>query len=233
MAGAPERLHLHTTRPAAAGIVLVAALTGGAALLGGRISDAASWIAGVAAALVGGGVFAFWRWREGLVLTRIGLERRRLLRTRRVPWADIVALVATCRSSDPHDGYDLRLVTWPHAERARLGGTTLPERCVVALRTFVAQHGVDVGVEITRPRDDERRTWHRELRGASPEESLRAVRRAAVGPWLVRVVVGNATFQAVVEDAHTSAVRERGPVRSTLAAAIDDGVAMIADLRVG
>lgn len=233
MAGAPERLHLHTTWSARVNAVQIAVGAAAAGLMGGQISRAATWILVGVTAVLGGGLVALWRWREGLVLTRVGLERRRLLRTRRVPWTDIVALVATGRSADAHDGYDLRLVTWPHAKRRRLGATPLPERCVVALRTFVNQHGIDVGVEVTRPRDDERRTWHRELRGASPEESLRAVRRAAVGPWLVRIVVGNATFQAVVEDAHTSAVRERGPVRTTLVAAIDDGVAMIADLKVG
>lgn len=66
--------------------------------------------------------------------------------------------------------------------------------------------------------------------GVEPVESLRTVRRAVVGRWWVQVMPRDGRFRA---EAHTMSGLPgvwAGEERDTLAAAIEDGVAIIGEL---
>gem|GEM_PF-3468841 len=65
-----------------------------------------------------------------------------------------------------------------------------------------------------------------------PEETLRAVRRGVVGRWWVQVKpLADGGFHALAHTMSGPPGVWAGPVRTTLAAAVDDAIAVLGELR--
>ncbi|MDP2292671.1 MAG: hypothetical protein Q8M22_15905 [Actinomycetota bacterium] len=66
-----------------------------------------------------------------------------------------------------------------------------------------------------------------------PLESIRSVRRAAVGPWVVKAGVHGDGFASITSQASTREVVNIGPVRGDLNAAVEDACQEILRLQAG
>lgn len=100
------------------------------------------------------------------------------------------------------------------------------------LRRHLQQHLPEVQVNPVEPWLDRRGVWHSELHRMDPLESIRSIRRAATGRWLVKIKVHDSDrFQAIAHTCGGPPGLWAGDEHPTLAAATEDAVRMIGELR--
>lgn len=96
---------------------------------------------------------------------------------------------------------------------------------------ITAHPGIVLGP--VRPWRDRFGVWHGDHFDEDPAEAIRSVRRAFVGPWVIRAVPvegGYAARWSLVLDSRE--VIAAGPVRGTLDSAIDDAAEFVEQARL-
>lgn len=152
---------------------------------------------------------------------------RCLASTTTLPWREVLAIHLSWTSDRSGSGYSLFVRTAPSAQARVPALPYLADEAEWTIRRFIEEHGIDVPVNPAEPWRDRLGGWHGPLLEFDPLESIRTIRKAAIGPCVVRVRVRGDLFEAVTEVAATGEVIDRSSPRATLAAAVDDGVAQV------
>ena len=113
-----------------------------------------------------------------------------------------------------------RMIVWSLA---------LPQHALHNVQTLIETYQPEVVLNPTPPWLDRFGRWHGDHLDEDPVEAMRSVRRAFVGPWVIRASAkGDGTWQAtlaLVQDA--SHPLEQGEVRSELNVAVEDAVRLV------
>lgn len=97
---------------------------------------------------------------------------------------------------------------------------------------FLQLQHPDLPVNPVEPWLDRRGVWHSELHRMDPLESIRSIRRAATGRWMVTIKVHDSNrFQAIAHTCGGPPGLWAGDEHPALAAATEDAVRMIGELR--
>ena len=167
-------------------------------------------------------------WKlAALELGGAGLTYRRLFRSASIAWSDLIALQLRWDSGRTGTGYRMLVVGAPSPTPVRHWVPLLRREALPLVESYVEEHGIDLPVNPVEPWRDRLGTWHGELHQFDPLESIRSIRRAAVGPWEISVVLSGSTFRAVTKNAQDGSVARESPRRDQLAAAIEDAVAQV------
>jgi hypothetical protein len=171
---------------------------------------------------------AYWRKGVGLHLSPSGVTSRGFFFTRSAPWTEI----ATCRVFD-----DVRLfgqvVTFavqPGTSRREIRSPTLRNGAETLVREYLRTLGLQSLLR-DRPPTVYAQFTTTELLEHDPVESLRSVRRAAVGDRLIRVRALTDGFRAETTDQSGKRLVRTGEVRATLAEATHDAIQHVAAVR--
>ncbi|MFN6122384.1 MAG: PH domain-containing protein [Actinomycetes bacterium] len=169
--------------------------------------------------------------RAGVRLDPDGVAIRGVLRRRRVGWAGI-ASIRTEYLVD-YRGTAGDVVRFLDArERPVAGAVPVPvlvKESATRFETFVALHGI--GVPVNPPSDPRARfeVWRPDPFDHDPFESIRTVRRAVVGPYVVIVRPRGDRFVALTIDERTGEPVVVSDDRADLASAIEAAVDQIRD----
>ncbi len=160
------------------------------------------------AALGLGGFVGFRSWSHlGLRLTPASVRFERVFSSADVAWVDVVAVKLDWWHGRYGSGYAALVV--PAAGRSTLGHVPpLDSTGCVMMRKYMADHVPEVLVDPVEPWQDRFGEWHGPLSEFDPEESIRSVRRAAVGPLIIRIEPVADGFRVVTSDRAGRSVRE-------------------------
>lgn len=161
--------------------------------------------------------------RPAVRLSAAGMQVRGAFRTTTVTWADVVAITLSWHSGRDGSGYNARLHWTPNGQRVKADLPLLARSAGGSLETFVATHGIGIELNPEPPWRDRTGTWHGEMLEFDPTESIRSIRRAAVGPWIVQIYPRGSGFVAITRRAKGGATVREGPLRASLAEAVADG----------
>jgi hypothetical protein len=166
-------------------------------------------------------------WRHlGVRVSAQSLRLERVFSSSEVMWTDVVALRLLWVNGRLGTGYFLVVVP-ANRRRASCGFVPpLEDAGTGLLRQFLSDRVPGVQVNPVEPWQDRFGEWHGELHEFDPAESIRSVRRAAVGPWLISVKVTSEGFQAVTSDSAGRVVRE-SPVLADLSAATEAAIEQV------
>lgn len=167
--------------------------------------------------------------RAGVRLDPDGVAIRGVLRRSRVGWA-AVASIRTEYLVD-YRGTAGDVVQFLDAHERSVAGAVpvLVKESARRFETFVALHGI--GVPVNPPSDPRARfeVWRPEPFDHDPFESIRTVRRAVVGPYVVIVRPRGDRFVALTIDERTGEPVVVSDDRADLASAIEAAVDQIRD----
>lgn len=168
------------------------------------------------------GVVAVRYFRQRIEIDQFGVTVVRIRSERRIPMAEVLYVKA--------DEF-VRFI----GDRDRdLGGLLVGWEGRNAVTRHLQRHLPEVPVNPVEPWLDRHGRWHSELHRADPLESIRSIRRAVVGRWAIEVKVHDrARFQAIAHTCGGAPGLWAGDEHTTLAAATDDAVRMIRELRHG
>jgi hypothetical protein len=179
----------------------------------------------LAIAAVGSGSFVGVRgWRHlGVRLTPESIRFERLFSAAEVTWADVAAVRLSWETGRIGTGYFVTVVA-RKGRRVSPGHVPPLEGLGSALvRRYIREHVPGVLVDPVEPWQDRFGAWHGDLLDFDPEESIRSIRRAAVGRLVIQVKVTDEGFRAVTSDASGRTVRE-SPLVPHLATATDAAI---------
>ncbi|MDP2292672.1 MAG: hypothetical protein Q8M22_15910 [Actinomycetota bacterium] len=208
------------------GLAPVAVITGVALLWVVELPLPTRSTLGVATIVFGGWV-GLRSWRHlGIRVTAQSLRLDRVFSSSEVMWADVIALRMLWENGRLGTGYFVVVVP---ASRRRVSVGWVPPLEVAGtelLRQFMSDHVPGVHVDPVEPWQDRFGEWHGELHEFDPAESIRSVRRAAVGRWVISIRVTGDGFQAVTSEATGRVVRE-SPVFADLPAATEAAIEQV------
>ena len=124
-------------------------------------------------------------------------------------------------------GYAVRFVWSPNSPHVTTSVPTLATSALEDLQAFVAANGIPVEVNPEPPWRDRTGLWHGDLLDHDPTESIRSIRKAAIGPWVVQVYPRGGEFIAITKWTKDGTAVREGQLRATLAEAVADGVAQV------
>ncbi len=159
-----------------------------------------------------------------------GITTRRAIRSETTPWAEITSISFRRRMTiDGRRGwaYVVTLRDGRTAPRETFGEVLLRERDRDRLKQWIVRHAPDVRVTIA-----EVGPYQRRRRPPTPPplpdpaETIRSIRHAEVGRYLVKVTGVDGGFVAIVRLADGSEI-ERGPIREAYRDALDDGSLLV------
>ena len=211
--------------------ILLAAIVGATSLLI-AVGGAPSVGHRVVASLVSLGCLTLLAsdWRlAGVELDSAGLTYRRLFRRSRLRWLDVIAVHLRWHSSRSGTGYLLWFDEVPARRRLHLHVPLLRREALPIVAAFLGAHDIGIPVNPVEPWCDRLGSWHGELYQFDPLESIRSIRRAAVGPWEISVVVSASTFRAVTKNVQNASIVRESPPRNKLVDAIEDAVVQVRD----
>lgn len=166
------------------------------------------------------GVVAVRYFRQRMEIDQFGVTVVRIRSERRISMDDVLYVKAD------------EFVRFLGDRNRDLGGLLVGWEGRNALTRYLRLHLPEVPVNPVEPWQDRHGRWHSELHRVDSLESIRTIRRAAVGRWAIEVKVHDSNrFQAI---AHTRAGAPglwAGDEHPTLATATDDAVRMIGELR--
>jgi hypothetical protein len=165
---------------------------------------------GVAAVAIGlGAAVAVRSWRHlGIRLTPTAIRFERLFSSDEMSWDDVIAVKLPYTNGRNGQGH-VAIVVPVSGRRVSPGYVPPLEGAGSALvRGYIAQQVPKVCVDPEEPWQDRFGEWHGNLLDFDPEESIRSVRRAAVGPLVVRIEASSNGFRAVTSDHTGQSVRE-------------------------
>ena len=117
---------------------------------------------------------------------------------------------------------------WASARPPRVSTTPLLARSALdELTAFVVANGIAVELNPDSPWRDRTGVWHGEMLDFDPAESIRSIRKAAVGPWTVQVYPRGGDFLAITKWTKDGRVVREGQLHATLADAVADGLAQV------
>jgi hypothetical protein len=152
---------------------------------------------------------------------------RRAYSSAAVRWVDVAAVHLEWWSLRDGAGYSFRITWMPEIAARSVALPPLSSGAVGAMKTYVSEHFIPVLINPTEPWMDRSALWHGEGHQYDPFESIRSIRSAAVGPWLVRVLSTEGGFHAMTSNVSDGEVIIEGPVRATRAEATTDGESQI------
>jgi hypothetical protein len=169
---------------------------------------------GAAAASIGLGCFVGVRsWGHlGLRLTPTSVRFERVFSSAEVAWADVLAVRLPWTAGRSGSGYAAFIV--PTADHPASVGYVPPLDGVgcVLMRQYIGARVPGVRVDPTEPWQDRFGQWHGPMLEFDPEESIRTVRRAAVGSLVIRIEVSADGFRVVTSDPAGRSVRESSSI---------------------
>ncbi len=165
--------------------------------------------------------------RLGVVLTPDGIELRSAMRSETVAWTSILGIHLVWRSWNNGTGFAVELTLVPGVEGPRRDPPVLGPGADQTMRAYLGRRNIDIPVDPPPPWRDRLGGWHSPLLELDPFESVRTLRRAGVGPWLITVRPLAEGYDAVTTQAHTGEVVRRAEVRSSLLDATEDGVEQV------
>jgi hypothetical protein len=165
---------------------------------------------GTGLAAIGLGIFVGMRsWNHlGLRLTPASVRFERVFSSVEIAWSDVLAVQLPWTRGSLGTGYDVRFVPAVGQYVSNGGLPPLDSTGYVLMRQYMAQHVPEVRFDPAEPWQDRFGEWHGPLLEFDPEESIRTVRRAAVGPLLIRIQVIADGFRVVTSDPTGRSVRE-------------------------
>lgn len=181
-------------------VIGVAMVVGAGVPLGLRVLGVALV---VASAVVG---WRIWR-RPGMLVTSTGAVLRGVWSTRTVSWTDVAAISSEWGATRMASGWFVSFDMRPGRSRVWLGVPVVGWDAGL-LRDHLRRHAPEVLVNPEEPWRDRFGRWHGEFHEFEPTESIRTVRRAAVGPYVIRVEPSGDGFRAVTTDPAGVVVRE-------------------------
>lgn len=170
------------------------------------------------AALSGLGWIAYRYFSQRMVIDQFGVTIVRMRSERQIRFDDVIAVVGEEFVSFVGDDFRAGL-------NVGIDGR-------IYISGFLQRHVPQIAINPVEPWIDRRGVWHSDLHRMDPVESIRSIRRAGFGRWLMEIkVFDEHRFQAM---AHTLAGPPGmwvGDEHGTLREATDDAVRMIGELR--
>lgn len=163
---------------------------------------------------VGLGVNAYRYFQQRLELDPSGVTIVHVWSSRRIEFANVLCVTG---------GTSMRFVGDGQSD-----GLSVSHEGRYAVEDFLHDHAREIKLNPVEPWLDRHGRWHGELHRTDPIESIRSVRKAAVGRWSVEVkVLDERRFQASAHTLAGAASARTGEVRDTMSGATEDAIAMI------
>lgn len=203
----------------------------GPSLIGGALIFSMFWTPAALAALWGLAMLVRHFVVAGVVLDGDGLTIRGSLRRHRIEWAQLATIRTSYyvgqRGSGHHVSYldrrDRQLApSWVHS-------VYLVDGSAWRFRAFVEQHGIPVAINPPRYPMPGKDRWRPTPFDHDPFESIRTVRRAVVGPYVVIVRPRGDHFVALTIDERTDEQLVVSDDRADLSSAIEAAIDQIHD----
>jgi hypothetical protein len=205
----------------------------GPVLIGAALFFSIFWMPAALAVLWGLAMVVRHFVVAGVALDGDGLTIRGSLHRHRIEWAQLASIQTTYHASrfgiGDHVSYldrrDRQLApTWVHS-------VYLVDDSAWRFRNFVEQHGIPVAINPPRYPMPGKDTWRPTPFDHDPFESIRTVRRAVVGPYVVIVRPRGDRFVALTIDERTDEQVVVSDDRADMASAIEAAIDQIHDAR--
>jgi hypothetical protein len=172
--------------------------------------------------------------RAGVFVDANGIRLQGMFSSEGLAWSEVAAvLIDDSRRPAYFGDRRLRFLSVIPTAGSQILRHPLPllARSVPArFAAFCRVYSIDVPLNPTEPWCDRVGVWHGPLREFDPFESIRSIRRAAVGPYRVSVLVNDHGFKVVTEDELTKTITRQASPFASLNEAIDDATTQIQHL---
>jgi hypothetical protein len=163
----------------------------------------------------------------GIELDERALVSRRMFSQQRVRWSDIAAVEMRWMATRAGAGMVVTLVPAPGVNLRDVRLPDLARNAPERFAAFTEAHGVDVPLNPVEPWVDRFGTWHAPMLEFDPLESIRSIRRAAVGPYLVSIGVVPEGFQVLTKDERDGSTQRQSPPFERLDEATTEAIQQI------